>query len=138
MIVRRGFILGSFALAAVPLIGLKASTFAFETDVNGNIERVNREFAKFTGYGEGELIGQNPRILKGPTHPSVFDDLWATIIKGQSWEGTLINQKKNGDLYEAVKKITPIPSNVGTKFSVAFLGCKSAFDAFHLRIEHRP
>jgi len=34
------------------------------TDLNGNIEYVNPNFAKSTGYTEEEAIGQNPRLLK--------------------------------------------------------------------------
>ncbi len=42
------------------------------TDAHGNIIIVNPSFSKVTGYDEGELIGENPRILKSGViaHPS--------------------------------------------------------------------
>ena len=50
------------------------------TDRDGNIEYVNPEFTKVTGYTLAEAVGQNPRILKsGHTPPEQYADLWKTI-----------------------------------------------------------
>ncbi|MCX6179997.1 MAG: ATP-binding protein [Chlorobiales bacterium] len=70
------------------------------TDPLGNIEYVNPIFSVHTGYSAEEVKGQNLRIIKsGLMPPSVYEELWKTILKGYIWCGELQNKKKNGDLY---------------------------------------
>lgn len=70
------------------------------TDLDGNIEYVNPQLCRITGYSEEELIGQNPRILKSGHTPEIqFKNMWNAITTGQSWTGELYNKKKNGDLF---------------------------------------
>jgi diguanylate cyclase (GGDEF)-like protein/PAS domain S-box-containing protein len=84
------------------------------TDLDGNIEYVNPEFSRVTGYTADEVMGKNPRILKsGHTPPSQFTNLWNSITTGQSWSGELYNKKKNGDLFWENVTISPIKSNEG-------------------------
>ncbi|MBT8119322.1 MAG: EAL domain-containing protein [Gammaproteobacteria bacterium] len=84
------------------------------TDLQGNIEYVNPQLCKITGYTEEELIGQNPRILKsGHTHEIQFKNLWNAITAGQSWTGELYNKKKNGDLFWENVTISPIKNKEG-------------------------
>jgi two-component system cell cycle sensor histidine kinase/response regulator CckA len=42
------------------------------TDTSGTIQFVNPAFTVMTGYSPGEVIGQNPRILKSGRHPAEF------------------------------------------------------------------
>jgi len=84
------------------------------TDSEGNIQFVNPAFEKITGYSREEAISQNPRILKSGKHDEAFyKDLWEIITKGKTWTGRLINQKKNGDLYEEDATIAPVLSPQG-------------------------
>jgi len=70
------------------------------TDLDGNIEYVNPQLCKITGYKEQELIGLNPRIFKsGHTQKKQFKNMWNAITSGHSWSGELYNKKKNGDLF---------------------------------------
>ena len=79
------------------------------TDIRGNIEYVNPQFTKSTGYSFEEVIGQNPRILKtGHTSSEEYKDLWETIKSGEQWRGELYNRKKNGDLFWEQATISPI------------------------------
>lgn len=79
------------------------------TDLNGNIEYVNPQLCKTTGYAAEELIGQNPRILKSGHTPEIqFKNMWGAITAGQSWSGELYNRKKNGDLFWENVTISPI------------------------------
>jgi diguanylate cyclase (GGDEF)-like protein/PAS domain S-box-containing protein len=79
------------------------------TDLNGNIEYVNPQLCKITGYKLEELIGQNPRILKSGHTPEVqFKNLWNAITSGQSWSGELYNKKKNGELFWENVTVSPI------------------------------
>ena len=79
------------------------------TDRDGNIEYVNPEFTKVTGYTLAEAIGQNPRILKsGHTPPEHYADLWNTISAGGVWRGEFLNKKKNGELFWELASIAPV------------------------------
>ena len=79
------------------------------TDLDGKIEYVNPQFCKITGYRIGELIGQNPRILKSGHTPDIqFKNMWNAITSGQSWTGELYNKKKNGDLFWENVTVSPI------------------------------
>lgn len=79
------------------------------TNVLGQIVYVNKYFEKLTGYSKAEVIGLNPRILKsGHTPPKTFETLWNKITQGKVWHGSLINKKKNGELYYENAVIFPI------------------------------
>jgi len=69
------------------------------TDLDGKIEYANESFVKTTGYTKAEIIGQNPRLLRsGKTPREVYDALWNTLKLGQTWQGELINRRKDGVL----------------------------------------
>jgi PAS domain S-box-containing protein len=79
------------------------------TDTNGKIQYVNAAFTSLTGYTSDEAVGQNPRILKSGTQlPATYEQLWSTIRSGQVWRGELINRRKDGTLYHADTRITPV------------------------------
>ena len=89
------------------------------TDLQGNIEYVNPAFTTVTGYPADEAKGQNPRILKsGKMSPTVYKELWRTILSGDVWHGELQNKKKNGELYwdQAVISAIRNKENVITNF----------------------
>lgn len=84
------------------------------TGKNGIIEYVNPGFEKTTGYLAEEVIGKNPRILKSGHHDKTFyKKIWNTILKGESFRGTIINRKKCGELYYCEQTITPMKDEAG-------------------------
>jgi diguanylate cyclase (GGDEF)-like protein/PAS domain S-box-containing protein len=84
------------------------------TDIEGRIEYVNNAFVEHTGYSREEAIGQNPRFMQsGKTPLSVFDDLWATLTKGQPWRGEFINRRKGGGEVIESAIIAPIRQSDG-------------------------
>lgn len=94
------------------------------TDINGNIEYVNKYFEKITGYTFNEVINQNPKILNSGYHSKEFyQDLWNTIKNGNTWQGILRNKKKNGEYYFEENIINPIKDKNGN--IINFLGIKS-------------
>ena len=94
------------------------------TDLDGTIEWVNPAFCELTGYPVEECLGRNPRELVrwGLTKVSVYKELWDTILAGNVWRGTLINQRKDGSLYTEEQTITPMKNERGE--IIQFIGIK--------------
>lgn len=79
------------------------------TDKVGNISYVNGAYCRHTGYTQEEVIGKNSRISKSGMHDqSFYKELWTTILSGEVYRNTLINRKKNGDLYYEKTTVTPL------------------------------
>jgi two-component system sensor histidine kinase/response regulator len=84
------------------------------TNRQGTIEWINPGFSRITGYAWDEVVGQNPRLLKSGAHPSSFyAELWATLLTGASWQGEIINRRKDGGLYTEEQVITPVRDGLG-------------------------
>ena len=84
------------------------------TDLDGNIEYVNRRFTQVTGYTLAEAIGKNPRILKsGHTSDEEYRSLWRTITAGGEWSGKFLNKAKDGTLFWERAWITSIKDEAG-------------------------
>lgn len=84
------------------------------TDKKGIIEYVNPAFVETTGYNRDEALGRTPRILKSEKHNKAFyKKLWKTILSENSYQGTIINKKKNGELYVSQQTITPMKDKNG-------------------------
>jgi len=79
------------------------------TDIDGNIEFVNKWFSTLTQYSQKEAIGQNPKILKTDyTSNEEYKILWDTIKNNQIWSGIFKNKKKDGTIYWESATIFPI------------------------------
>lgn len=82
------------------------------TDIDGNIEYVNKKFTNMSGYQAEEVLGKNPSFLSSGLIPNeVFRNLWETILQGKEWQGELHNKKKNQETYWQGVKINPIFNN---------------------------
>jgi len=79
------------------------------TDTEGRIEYVNPAFIRNTGYTREEVLGQNPRLLRSGQHDEPFyEELWRTIKGGESWQGTVVNRRKDGSFFTEWMTITPV------------------------------
>ncbi len=84
------------------------------TNKKGIIEYVNPAFVETTGYSQDEALGQTPRILKSGKHDKAFyKKLWKTILSGNTYQGTIINKKKNDEPYWSQQTITPMKNKNG-------------------------
>ena len=84
------------------------------TDLDGRIEYVNAKFIEVTGYSAEEAKGQNPRLLNSRCNPpGTFETMWATLKAGDTWQGELINRRKDGALYWEHATIQPIQNVEG-------------------------
>ena len=91
-----------------------AASVVVITDRDGRIEWVNPAFTSVTGYTLEEVVGQNPRILKsGKQDNAFYENLWNTILYGQTWRGEMINKRKDGRLYTEQAVISPVCSDEG-------------------------
>ena len=83
-------------------------------DCMGRIVYVNDRFCAVSGYTREEVLGQNHRILKSGHHPqSFYDEMWATIALGRTWQGELCNRRKDGSLYWVASTIVPFLDDNG-------------------------
>lgn len=78
------------------------------TNLNGQLEYVNKSFSETTGYSYDEVIGQNPRILQSDEAiTKAYADLWQHITNKKAWKGEFINKKKSGELFYESAIIAP-------------------------------
>ena len=79
------------------------------TDADGMIVYINDAYIAHSGYKHHELIGQYTQILKSGHHNKEFyKNLWDTISSGGTYNNTIVNMKKDGQIYYNEVTITPI------------------------------
>ena len=79
-----------------------------ETDAKGVIVYADENFVQYAEYSLEELIGSNHNIVRHSDMPkSAFKDLWATIKKGNVWQGFVKNSTKSGKFYWVYATIFP-------------------------------
>jgi diguanylate cyclase (GGDEF)-like protein/PAS domain S-box-containing protein len=71
-----------------------------ETTPRGEIVEVNDNFCRISGYTRGELIGRTHSVVNSGHHPKAFwTDMFATMAKGEVWQGEVCNRRKDGSTY---------------------------------------
>ncbi|MCA9933222.1 MAG: GAF domain-containing protein [Ardenticatenaceae bacterium] len=79
------------------------------TDRRGTIQWINPAFTRLTQYTYEEALGNNPRVLKSGAHGEAFyKNMWGTLTKGETWQGEIVNRRKDGVLYPEEMSITPV------------------------------
>jgi PAS domain S-box-containing protein len=79
------------------------------TDPNGIISYANTRAISDLGYSFDELIGQHTRTFNaGQTSTHVYQNMWKTIQGGETWQGELLNQRKDGQTFWVQATISPI------------------------------
>lgn len=91
------------------IAALNNAAIVSEVDLRGHIIFVNDEFCRMAKYSREELVGKKQSIVRHPDMPAaIFDDLWATIVKGKVWKGEVKNRAKDGTHYWVDATITPV------------------------------
>lgn len=79
------------------------------TDRAGAIQYVNPAFEKVTSYSAREVLGKNPSFLKGGTRDHEFyEAMWDALIHGKTWQGLMVNKRRDGSLFTEKSVISPI------------------------------
>jgi len=85
------------------------------TNTNGVIQWANAAFYTLSGYNSTEAIGRQPKdlIKSGLQTREFYEALWKTILSGHTWQGEMVNKRKDGTLYTEDITITPVHTGNG-------------------------
>ncbi|MCC9655039.1 methyl-accepting chemotaxis protein [Rhodopirellula halodulae] len=85
-----------------------------ESDLKGDILRVNEKFIEVSKYPEDELIGFGHNTTRHPDMPKeVFKEMWSTIGRGKPFRGIIKNRAKDGTPYYVDAVIAPVMGDNG-------------------------
>jgi PAS domain S-box-containing protein len=88
---------------------LTQASIVSKTDTEGVITYVNNNFCRITGYAREEMIGQTHRMFKSSDNdPSLYKEMWDTIVSGKVWRGRMTNVNKNGELFYCESIVIPL------------------------------
>ena len=79
------------------------------TNVNAEIEYVNKAFLSATGYQREEVIGKDPKFQQsGKTPQKTYLSLWESLKNNKAWIGEFYNLRKDGSEYTTQAIIAPV------------------------------
>jgi diguanylate cyclase (GGDEF)-like protein/PAS domain S-box-containing protein len=84
------------------------------TDIERNICFINPAFTAITGYSADEVMGRNPRVLSsGLMDEAFYQAMWRDINENGSWQGEIIDRRKNGESYPEWLSISTLKNEKG-------------------------
>jgi diguanylate cyclase (GGDEF)-like protein/PAS domain S-box-containing protein len=84
------------------------------TDARGKIRAVNKAFSNVTGYGEEEVIGRSPRLLRSGKHDRRFyASMWTSLEASGRWQGEIWNRRKGGEVFPEWLNISAVRDEQG-------------------------
>ncbi len=84
------------------------------TDREGAIDYGNPAVEAMTGFDVLEIIGRNIEFLGyGVARSEKDQQVWKTVLAGNSWAGEFLNQRKDGTAYYQRIIISPVHDNEG-------------------------
>ncbi|WP_415903350.1 EAL domain-containing protein [Neptuniibacter sp. QD29_5] len=89
------------------------STGAVITDVNLNVDEVNHQFEKITGYSNPDIVGRHISNLGSNNNKRIYESMWKEISRTGLWSGALWNVNKEGNEYLQHLTISEITDNDG-------------------------
>ncbi|MDD5099031.1 MAG: PAS domain-containing sensor histidine kinase [Candidatus Colwellbacteria bacterium] len=91
-----------------------ASDHIIITDPDGKIIFANKAASDITGYSIKEMIGETPALWGKQMPLEFYKDMWRKIkYDKERFVGEITNKRKNGDLYIAEAKISPVLDEKG-------------------------
>ena len=91
------------------------------TDVDGKVTYANKSAEKMTGFSLSEIIGNTPALWGRQMTAEFYKKLWHVIkVEKKVFSGEITNKRKNGELYVAYARISPIIDSSGNL--IGFVG----------------
>lgn len=88
---------------------------------------VNDKLCEITGYKKEELIGKSPRIFQGPnSNKDAHKKLKEILPKGEFFQGTTVNYRKDGSEYHVAWNINPV---INDGKIIAYLSVQTVIDS---------
>ncbi|MBS1191919.1 MAG: hypothetical protein H6R10_3711 [Rhodocyclaceae bacterium] len=108
------------------------------TDAQAKIIWTNRAFEGLSGYTATELLGKTPGVLRSGVHDADFyQRFWETLKAGKTWQGEIVNLRRDGSRYTANQTVTPLPNPSGEiSHYVAIVEDVSERKAMEAKIQH--
>ena len=79
------------------------------SDASNLIIRTNQAFSKTSGYTQEEVLGKNLIMFCAKQNdPHLYSTLLTQIMRKGFWEGEILNQRKNGEVFPAHLNITVV------------------------------
>jgi PAS domain S-box-containing protein len=79
-----------------------------------NIVFASHNIKKMNGYEEADVLGKSPKMFQGKaTNDNTSNEIRKAIVNQESFEKTVLNYKKNGDVYVCLIKGFPVFNNKG-------------------------
>lgn len=84
------------------------------TDAERKILSVNPAFCRITGYSAEEVLGKTPAILSSKQHDErFFQQIFTELKQHGSWQGEILNRRKDGAIFPAWETITCVAEDHG-------------------------
>ena len=84
------------------------------TDVKLKIVFASHNIVNMNGYCEEEVLGKSPKMFQGEaTNATTSSEIRKAIVEQKPFEKTVMNYKKNGDVYACIIKGYPVFNNKG-------------------------
>ncbi|MDP2093093.1 MAG: EAL domain-containing protein, partial [Hydrogenophaga sp.] len=124
------------ALSAQVFNSARESTII--TDEHNRIVAVNPAFTALTGYTAAEALGKTPSRLKsGLQATDFYAEMWDNIRTHGSWQGEVLNRRKDGTVYPEWLSINTVRDDNGhITQHIAVMSDLTAAKAAQQRIDH--
>ena len=79
-----------------------------DTDLDGKITFVTKNFCEMSGYSKDEIVGKNANILRHPDmSQNFYKNLWKELRAKKIWQGEVKNINKFGNTYWVKTSLFP-------------------------------
>jgi PAS domain S-box-containing protein len=88
------------------------------TDSDNIINYVNEAFINLYGYSENEILGKTIKILRSLNNPPKINEaLYRSINRPESWQGVLLNVKKDGTEFPIFISLATVKNSDGKSYA---------------------
>lgn len=97
---------------------LNEATTMTVMDENGYITYVDHNFCELSKYNRDQILGKTQHFLESNHHEEAFfSNMWATIRRGETWDGEIKNLAQDGTPFWVKTTIVPLLNEEGIPYS---------------------